>query len=91
VTLEDATLVMGALNGDRVAFMTLYDRWARLVRAVCIDTTREWILLSTDLMDEDLAELMHEHIESCRACREILDEARKGHADFRHAVRNIVR
>lgn len=35
----DETLVLGVLNGDRSAFAELYDRRARLVRAVCHDAT----------------------------------------------------
>ncbi len=38
---SDATLVRGSLDGDRAAFAQLYDRRARLVRAVCYDTTRD--------------------------------------------------
>lgn len=37
----DGTLVRGVLGGDRAAFAELYDRRARLVRAVCFDTTRD--------------------------------------------------
>lgn len=36
---SDATLVQGVLDGDRAAFGQLYDRWARLVRAVCFNAT----------------------------------------------------
>ncbi len=35
----DGTLVQGVLNGDRAAFAELYDRRARLVRAICFDRT----------------------------------------------------
>lgn len=42
MTVKDATLVLGALNGDRAAFMKLYDRRAGLIRAVCYDTTRDF-------------------------------------------------
>ncbi|MBN1345304.1 MAG: sigma-70 family RNA polymerase sigma factor [Phycisphaerae bacterium] len=35
----DATLVLGVLSGDRSAFAELYDRRARLIRAICYDTT----------------------------------------------------
>ncbi len=41
VPATDATLVLGVLNGDRSAFAELYDRRARLVRAVCFDTTHD--------------------------------------------------
>ena len=37
----DGTLVCGVLNGDRAAFAELYDRRARLVRAICFDTTHD--------------------------------------------------
>ncbi len=48
---SDATLVRGALDGDRAAFAQLYDRRARLVRAVCYDTTRD-LQASADLTQE---------------------------------------
>ena len=35
----DATLVLGVLSGDRAAFAELYDRRARLIRAICHDAT----------------------------------------------------
>jgi len=41
VATTDATLVLGVLNGDRSAIAELYDRRARLVRAVCFDVTRD--------------------------------------------------
>jgi RNA polymerase sigma-70 factor (ECF subfamily) len=41
MNVQDGTLVIGALNGDRSAFAELYDRRARLVRAVCYDETRD--------------------------------------------------
>jgi len=41
MTVRDGTLVIGALNGDRSAFAELYDRRARLVRAVCYGETRD--------------------------------------------------
>ena len=37
----DGTLVWGVLNGDRAAFAELYDRRARLIRAICFDTTHD--------------------------------------------------
>ncbi len=39
VAAHDGTLVLGACNGDRSAFAELYDRRARLVRAICYDQT----------------------------------------------------
>jgi RNA polymerase sigma-70 factor, ECF subfamily len=39
MNVRDGTLVIGALNGDRAAFAELYDRRARLIRAVCYDQT----------------------------------------------------
>jgi RNA polymerase sigma factor (sigma-70 family) len=41
MSVQDGTLVIGALNGDRSAFAELYDRRARLIRAVCYDETRD--------------------------------------------------
>jgi RNA polymerase sigma-70 factor (ECF subfamily) len=35
----DGTLVCGVLNGDREAFAELYDRRARLIRAICFHAT----------------------------------------------------
>jgi len=37
----DGTLVNGVLNGDRAAFAELYDRRARLIRAICFDVTHD--------------------------------------------------
>ncbi|MHC4944639.1 MAG: RNA polymerase sigma factor [Planctomycetota bacterium] len=51
MTIEDATLVLGALNGDQSAFVELYDRRARLIRAICYDTTRD-IHSAADLTQE---------------------------------------
>ena len=39
VDVRDGTLVLGALNGDQSAFAELYDRRARLIRAICYETT----------------------------------------------------
>ena len=36
----DGTLVLGVRNGDREAFAELYDRRARLIRAICYDESR---------------------------------------------------
>jgi RNA polymerase sigma-70 factor, ECF subfamily len=41
VPAKDGTLVLGVRNGDRAAFAELYDRRARLVRAICYDETRD--------------------------------------------------
>jgi RNA polymerase sigma-70 factor (ECF subfamily) len=41
MNVTDGTLVLGALKGDRSAFAELYDRRARLIRAVCYDETRD--------------------------------------------------
>lgn len=38
----DGTLVLGARSGDRSAFAELYDRRARLIRAICYDETRDY-------------------------------------------------
>ena len=37
----DETLVHGVLRGDRAAFAELYDRRARLIRAICFETTHD--------------------------------------------------
>lgn len=41
VDVTDGTLVLGVRNGDRSAFAALYDRRARLIRAICYDETRD--------------------------------------------------
>jgi RNA polymerase sigma-70 factor (ECF subfamily) len=41
MNVQDGTLVIGTLNGDQSAFAELYDRRARLIRAVCYDETRD--------------------------------------------------
>jgi len=51
VSATDGTLVLGVRNGDRSAFAELYDRRARLVRAVCYDETRE-VQTAADLSQE---------------------------------------
>jgi RNA polymerase sigma factor (sigma-70 family) len=51
VTVKDGTLVLGAINGDRNAFAELYDRRARLVRALCYDETHD-LHLAADLTQE---------------------------------------
>jgi RNA polymerase sigma-70 factor (ECF subfamily) len=38
----DGTLVLGTLEGDRSAFAELYDRYARLVRAICFDSAGDY-------------------------------------------------
>ena len=51
VTCSDANLVEAVLSGDRSAYTDLYDRYARLVRAICYDAT--WDLNhSQDLSQE---------------------------------------
>jgi RNA polymerase sigma-70 factor (ECF subfamily) len=41
VAATDGTLVQGALSGDRAAFAELYDRRARLIRAICFESTHD--------------------------------------------------
>jgi len=41
VTETDGALAKAALRGDRSAFAELYDRRARLIRAICFDTTND--------------------------------------------------
>ena len=48
---SDGTLVLGVRNGDRSAFAELYDRRARLIRAVCYDATRD-LHTAADLTQE---------------------------------------
>ena len=42
MNVSDATLVSGVLGGDRSAFAELYDRRARVVKAVCFDMTHDF-------------------------------------------------
>jgi RNA polymerase sigma factor (sigma-70 family) len=51
VPAKDGTLVLGVLNGDRSAFAELYDRRARLIRAVCYDESRD-VHTAADLAQE---------------------------------------
>jgi RNA polymerase sigma factor (sigma-70 family) len=51
VPASDGTLVLGVRNGDRSAFAELYDRRARLIRAVCYDTTKD-LHAAADLTQE---------------------------------------
>jgi DNA-directed RNA polymerase specialized sigma24 family protein len=51
VLVKDGTLVLGAINGDQSAFAELYDRRARLIRALCYDETRD-SHLAADLTQE---------------------------------------
>ncbi|MFN0135175.1 MAG: RNA polymerase sigma factor [Phycisphaerae bacterium] len=39
--VSDATLVIGTLSGDKSAFAELYDRRARVIRAICYDFSRD--------------------------------------------------
>jgi RNA polymerase sigma-70 factor (ECF subfamily) len=41
VAASEETLVLGTLRGDRSAFAELYDRRARLIRAICYDVTHD--------------------------------------------------
>lgn len=41
MTETDGALAIAALRGDRSAFAELYDRRARLIRAICFNTTNE--------------------------------------------------
>jgi len=51
VPASDRTLVLGTLNGDRSAFAELYDRRARLIRAICYDATGD-LEVAADLTQE---------------------------------------
>jgi RNA polymerase sigma factor (sigma-70 family) len=51
VAASDGTLVLGVRNGDRSAFAELYDRRARLIRAICYDETRH-LQAAADLTQE---------------------------------------
>ncbi|HVP12683.1 MAG TPA: sigma-70 family RNA polymerase sigma factor [Phycisphaerae bacterium] len=48
---SDGTLVLGVRNGDLSAFAELYDRRARLIRAICYDETRH-LQTAADLAQE---------------------------------------
>ena len=70
MTVSDATLVNGVLSGDREAFAELYDRKARLIRAVCYDATRE-LASAADLTQEVF-------LRAYRGLAELRDPARFG-------------
>ncbi|MCP4711742.1 MAG: sigma-70 family RNA polymerase sigma factor [Planctomycetes bacterium] len=49
--VTDATLVLRTLEGDKTAFAELYDRYARLVRVICYDNTKD-LYKAQDLAQE---------------------------------------
>jgi len=51
LAVSDATLVLEVLNGEQEAFSELYDRYAKLVRAICHDSTRD-VNTAADLAQE---------------------------------------
>ena len=51
LAVSDATLVLRTLKGDKTAFAELYDRYARLVRVICYDSTRD-LYKAQDLAQE---------------------------------------
>lgn len=51
MSVGDAELVLKTLNGDKNAFGALYDRYARLVRAICYDTSKD-VAQAQDLAQE---------------------------------------
>ena len=54
MTETDGALATAALQGDRSAFAELYDRRARLIRAICFDTTND-LHSAADLTQEVFA------------------------------------
>lgn len=51
MAVTDATLVLKVLDGDQQAFGELYDRYVKLVRAICYDSTRD-VNTAADLAQE---------------------------------------
>ena len=51
MAVTDASLVLGVLDGDQEAFGELYDRYAKLVRAICHDSTND-VNTAADLAQE---------------------------------------
>jgi len=51
LAVTDATLVLKARDGDQEAFSELYDRYSKLVRAICHDSTRD-VNTAADLAQE---------------------------------------
>lgn len=49
--VSEETLVIGTLRGDKSAFAELYDRRARIIRAICYDFTRD-STVAADLTQE---------------------------------------
>ena len=58
MAVTDATLVLKVLDGDQQAFGELYDRYARLVRAICFDSTRD-VNTAADLAQEVFLRVYH--------------------------------
>ena len=91
----DAKLVSQTLSGDRSAFADLYDRYARLVRAICYDSTGN-ITEALDLAQEvflrvhaKLAELKdHDRFAAwlVSITRNVCREYRRGKARDRHVL-----
>jgi len=61
----DGTLVCGVLSGDREAFAELYDRRARLIRAICFNATG-----NLDTADELTQEVFYRAYAKLRALRD---------------------
>ncbi len=51
MSLGDAELVLKTLDGDKSAYGELYDRYARLIRAVCYETSKD-VVQAQDLAQE---------------------------------------
>ena len=51
MSLSDKQLVEATLSGDKEAYGQLYDRYAKLVRVMCYDTTQD-LTLAQDLAQE---------------------------------------
>jgi RNA polymerase sigma-70 factor (ECF subfamily) len=58
LAVSDATLVLRVLDGEEEAFGELYDRYVKLVRAICHDSTRD-VNTAADLAQEVFLRVHH--------------------------------
>jgi RNA polymerase sigma-70 factor, ECF subfamily len=86
---DTAELVAQARDGDQTAFATLYDRHARLVRAICYDATAH--LASAEDLAQDVFLRAHQKLYQLRDREKFLpwlcEIARRAGRDWRRRAR----
>src|ERR1700742_168456 len=89
---DTAELVVRAREGDQTAFGTLYDRHARLVRAMCFDATGH--LASAEDLAQDVFLKAHQRLRQLREAERFLswicEIARRAGRDWRRQPRREV-